>query len=305
MVPVGIFLLIRPNDNFPEERQKRARKALVLSGVILFALLVACPWLLPLRNTRINFFDVGQGDAAFIQQTNGTDLLIDAGPDRTILSRLGTSMPYFDRTIERVVLTHQHVDHVNGFFAVLEKYEIKEVWVSQNEKNNEALSDLLGEFSVKGAKVRVVSVGEGDQFGDVGISVLSPQQQNTQLDPNNSSVVLKISTGNLRLLFMGDAGKTIETKLLASNPKDLAADILKIGHHGSKSATSKEFLDAVTPRFAIISAGAKNQYGHPSPETLETIKKSGAKILRTDTCGSIKFDVIPNKSVIFHAQCKD
>jgi len=221
---------------------------------------------------RVYFFDVGQGDAILIQKA-GQQILIDGGPNKKILTKLGQAMPFWDKNIELVISTHPDHDHLAGLNYVLERYKI----------------GLILETSIlcqTKTCQKYQSFNEPRKIAEIG--------QQIKLSPNwlinilsvKKSIVAKMLYQDKSFLFTGDAGFGTEKELINNN-FNLQADILKVGHHGSKNATSQEFLQEVAPEIAIISVGRNNQYGHPSPEVLEKLKD--IKVLRTDLLGDIEF----------------
>lgn len=244
----------------------------------------------------LDVFDVGQGDGIYIQ-VSGNQILIDGGPDNSILSKLGKVMPFWDRSIDLLILTHPHLDHIGGALEVLKRYSIgmvMESGVSHSIPEYEEWHRLLQEKNVK------VITARGGQTLSLGpaasLDILTPFQSFIGEAPKNvhdSMVVSRLRYGSTAALFMGDAEKSLEYRLLyeSLNSKfySLNSDLLKVGHHGSKTSTSEDFLRAVSPKFAVISVGRKNRYGHPHQEVLDRLKEYGARVFRTDLDGDIRF----------------
>lgn len=244
------------------------------------------------QNLIIDFFDVGQGDAIFIEAPNNNQVLIDGGPNNAVLSKLGEVMPFWDRSINLLVLTHPHADHLDGLLEVLKRYDIEtvlEAGVNHTIPEYEEWHKLLKE---KNIKIVIAKSGERVYLsGQTYLDILTPMESYENESPKNihdSTVVSKLTHGSSTAIFMGDAERKTEYALLFSGA-DLKSDILKVGHHGSKTSTSEEFLKAVSPRFAIISAGRKNRYGHPHQDVLDRLATFRIKIFRTDQDGDIKF----------------
>lgn len=219
---------------------------------------------------RVYFFDVGQGDAILIQKNN-CQILIDGGPSKKILQKLGQAMPFWDRNIELIISTHPDRDHLTGLNYVLARYRVSLILET----------DMLCETKTC---LKWQSFDSPRKIAQIG--------QQIKLAPNwlinilsiKESIVAKMLYQDKSFVFTGDAGFGTEKELISQN-FNLKADILKIAHHGSKNATSQEFLEEVAPEIAVISNGKNNQYNHPSPETLERLKN--IKILRTDEVGDI------------------
>ena len=240
---------------------------------------------------KVYFFDVGQGDAIFIEAPNGNQVLIDGGPDNAVLQKLGETMPFYDKDIDVVVLTHSDADHVTGLIEVLDRYEVKNIIYS----NVIRVSSLYGAWQEAVAKEesniidpvagKIIDVGNG-----VSLLISNPSESlNGQArdKTNDDSVVLMLKYGETEILLTGDIEAKTERRIIL-NGADLDADILKVAHHGSKTSTIEEFLYEVSPQVAIIQVGAKNRYGHPTQEVLSRLENFGVKLYRTDVDGDIK-----------------
>ena len=238
------------------------------------------------RSSTIAFLDVGQGDSILIQKNN-FQILIDGGPDNTVLFEISKYMNPLDRRIEIVVLTHPHADHIKGLLYVIENYEIGEVWINRIDYDLQDYKYLLESDVV----IKDVKLGDGLRYEDLLLEVIYPFDSDEQeQDPNinNESIVLKVEIGDTSLLLMGDAEHEVENKLL---DKDLIAktDILKAGHHCSRTATSKSFIESSSPGFAICSLGENNKFGHPHDETLVNLQTYSVQHLTTSEQGNIVF----------------
>jgi competence protein ComEC len=248
--------------------------------------------------------DVGQGDSIFLVSPHGKTMLIDGGgafrgfPGRE--NHNGTDpgeeavSPYLwsrgFKKIDIVALTHAHQDHLGGLTAILENFKVGELWIGR-EVNSRALAQLEAAANRYGTVVKHETRGQTFEWDDVEGEFLWPEIPATELAPsakNNDSLVLRLKFGQRTLLFPGDAEKAAERTMLSENDEaDMQADVLKIGHHGSKNSTTPNFLAAVNPQIAIISSGEGNPYGHPSPETIARLETAGVRTLRTDTNGAI------------------
>ncbi len=280
------------------------KTALYITGVLLMLNIFAWKEAFLLVNSgelKIYFLNVGQGDSAFIQTPQLHQILIDGGPDSTILSKLQILMPVRDKTIDIVVLSHPEKDHLMGLLALLQIYKIDYVlWtgVVRDTAEYKEWVKLLEKAKQEGTKILIAKANLKIKAGQVAINTLYPFEylegeimKNTS---NDSGVVSKIVFGKDSLLFTGDITSRVEKELL-SKESDLASDVLKVAHHGSKYSTSDEFLEEVNPKIAVISVG-ENSYGHPTPETLQRLENFGIKVLRTDTEGDIEI-VSDGKSI--------
>jgi competence protein ComEC len=245
----------------------------------LIASAVALVWIAALSlgddRLRVSFLDVGQGDATFIVTPGGQQILVDGGPDGDRLVHLvGERMPFMDRTIELVVLTHAHSDHVNGLIELLRRYDVKHILERRTGFDSPQYDAWRRAVEEEGAEVTQASAGQVIAMGDgVFLSVVSPADKllaGTRSDVDNASVVVRLVYGDISFLLTGDVFGEGESALLDSGA-NIDSDVLKVGHHGSRSSSSGAFLEAVSPAIAIISAGEDNLFGHPHPETLEAL----------------------------------
>jgi competence protein ComEC len=252
-----------------------------LFALLLALILIPCSALAVLT---VTFFDVGQGDSALIQ-ADGKSMLIDAGPDECSDKLLSYLSDLGIKQIDILVGTHPHEDHIGGMDDVLAKYSVSDIWMPKAAAETQTFEDLLLTIQGKGLKIAAPAPGSVHALGNAKVTVLTPISQAYD-DLNNYSIVLRIDYGDKSFLFTGDSEALSEQELLNSG-SDLDADVLKVGHHGSNTATSQAFLDAVSPDWAVISCGKDNTYGHPHTETLTKLQAAGASILRTDLDGTI------------------
>lgn len=240
------------------------------------------------NNLKVYFFNVGQGDAAYIRTPDQQDILIDGGPDATILTKLGKVMPFFDRKIELIILSHPHADHLAGLIDVIDRYEIgKIIWTKVKCKTH-VCQRWQEEILQKNISQEKVKAGEAIDFGKISFNFFYPEQdfEGKEIkDLNDSTIVVQVVYQNNSFLFTGDIDKNIERKI--SENFFLQSDVLKIAHHGSRFSSSLGFLKAVSPQYAVISVG-KNTYGHPAIQTLQNLKNQKVEIFRTDRDGDIK-----------------
>ncbi len=230
---------------------------------------------------RVSFIDVGQGDSEFIELPNGETLLIDAGTNETgadvvsYISSLGYS------SIDYVVGTHPHEDHIGGLDDVINSFEIGSVYMPKVTADTRTFEDVLDAVAEKGLSINTAKAGVSIvDVEDLSVKMLAPvldEYDNT----NDYSAVIKVVYGDTSFLFTGDAEEYAESLITG----DVNADVLKVGHHGSSTSTGEAFLERVSPSYAVISCGLGNSYGHPHTETIE--KLGGIPVFRTDEMGTI------------------
>jgi len=236
-----------------------------------------------LDGLEIHFIDVGQGDAALIL-CNNEAILIDAGIDD-----IGTKLQAYlkkrgVKKLNALILTHPDADHIGSADVILTKFEIEQVFMPEYEKDTYTYRNLIDTLAYKGIEPIMPEIGSTYSVGEANYTILAPLT--TYEDANNSSIVLKLEHGNNSFLFTGDAAIESETDMIASGA-DLTADVLKVGHHGSKYSTSQEFVNAVSPTYALISCAEKNEYFHPHAAALNNLRTAGVKLYRTDEQGTI------------------
>jgi len=233
--------------------------------------------------------DVDQGDSLFIESPTGTQILIDAGPPRKILSQLSRVMSPFDRTIDGIIITNPDQDHIGGFADVLKNYKVDMVFESGTLNDSKTFQNLKTE--IKNKNIPDILAKKGMRLnigGGAVIDVLFPDRDVFDWSPNDGSIVAKLTYGNTSVMLTGDATTETEKIILAGNSKDiLSSTFLKVGHHGSRTSTGVSFVQAVAPTYALISDGKNNNYGHPHQDTLDTLASFGTKIFRTDLMGAI------------------
>jgi competence protein ComEC len=240
------------------------------------------------QELKVIFLNVGQGDSILISK--GTNqILIDGGPSgTTLLSEAGKYIPFWDRKIELIIETHPDQDHIQGLVDVFKHYQVKKVIKTENESQSQVFKTL--QDLIEKEKIEVINGTGGVSLklaGEIQGDIIYPSDIKTGKDTNENSVVLKLKTEKSSFLFTGDLPTSSEAEII-SKGIDINADYLKVAHHGSKYATSAEFLEKVKPKEAIISVG-KNSYGHPSQEALDRLKKENIPVLRTDEEGDIIF----------------
>lgn len=232
---------------------------------------------------EVHFIDVGQGDATLIK-CGEQSMLIDTADDSK-----GTAIQKYlqKQNVEKLdylILTHPDADHIGGAPVVVTKFEIDKVFMSNFEKDNKTYQKLIQALDNKRLKYETPEVGSQYTLGTAVITILAPNKKYD--NPNDASIALTIQNGNNKFLFTGDACEDAEKDIL-SNDFDVSADVYKVGHHGSKSSSSRDFIKAVNPTYAVISCAENNSYGHPHAETLNTLRVYGIKVYRTDEEGTI------------------
>lgn len=291
-------------ENWREKIEKAIFvSVLVALGVVAYA--YAHPAVIPFLGSsdfEMTVFDVGQGDSIFVQTSDGKQMLIDGGPDDTVLAKLGAVMPFWDHDIDVVVLTHPHADHVSGLVSVLRQYHVGEVWYTGVTYPVDAYLTFVDELRARGIVTKIISEPADIVFGTSMVSVLYPFSLfggGYIESPNNTSIVLKFTSGQHSVLTTGDIEVEAERELVASY-EDMQIDVLKVAHHGSKTSSTEEFLDATQPGFAIIPVG-ENDYGHPNYEVVRRLENNGARVLRTDQGGDVLIRIFNEGLCIFQS----
>lgn len=238
----------------------------------------------------VAFLDIGQGDSIFIEAPNGNQALVDGGPNKSVLRALAGVMPFYDHTIDAVVATHPDQDHVSGLVDVLNRFSVAAVFepgVNASTSVYQVLEKTIAEKKIPRILARRgmrIVLDEG-----VSLNILFPDRDVSNTETNTASIVAQLHYGSTNVLLTGDSPQAIEKYLVSLDGAALRSDILKPGHHGSKTSSSLEFVSAVAPRYAVISAGKNNKYGHPHRETLDTLKQFGISVFRTDMSGTVIF----------------
>jgi competence protein ComEC len=229
---------------------------------------------------RVSFLDVGQGDATLIESPSGTQVLIDGGKGGSVLRELGRTLGFFDRDIDMIVATHPDMDHIGGLIDVLTRYHVGTILMTENESGTPAFESFRRLVEEEGADIlyarrgQVFELGEGER-GAVTLTILFPDHDPTDFESNTSSIVARLTYGESEFMLTGDSPREIEEYLAHLDGISLKSDVLKLGHHGSRTSTSPVFLEWVGPSYAIISAGKDNSYGHPHPEVMELLAGFG------------------------------
>jgi len=269
------------------------KNIIFITLILLFVLIVFfCQnYFVKNQKPKIVYFNVGQGDSAMIDTGNNIQILIDGGEGNIILEKLGKHMPLLDREIELVIMTHPDKDHMGGLIEVLKYYQVELILETGIICETAICKEWDKLIEEKNIPVKYAEFGQRIVVDDIEINILYPFEslQNRKVkNDNESSIILKVNLENELYLFTGDAGFEVENELIDKSIY-LKTDILKISHHGSKNATSNEFLRLVNPKKAVISVG-KNSYGHPTNELLNRLKNMNIDFFRTDEVGDLIFN---------------
>lgn len=233
---------------------------------------------------KIHFIDVGQADSILIVQGNNS-MLIDAGnnPDseliKNYISKQGITK------LDYIVGTHPHEDHIGGLDYIINSFEIGKIYMPKATSGTVTFEDVVTAIKSKGMVATVPKILETFKVGQATATILGPNNSSYK-DTNNFSVVIRVTFGNNSFMFNGDAEDVSENEILRGS-YNVSSDLLKVGHHGSDSSTTQKFLDEVNPKYAIISAGKNNIYGHPAKSTMEKLRDKGTEVYRTDENGTI------------------
>jgi competence protein ComEC len=238
----------------------------------------------------VSFLDVGQGDAILIETPDGYEMLVDGGPNAAVLRELSKTRSFFDRTINVVVTTHPDLDHIGGLVDVLKRYKVKTILRTENENDKSAATAFEAAAQKEGAEEILADAGQVLTLGaSTTIQIFSPAGDERQWESNTSSIVLRVVYGNTSFMLTGDAPQEIEDYLVETYGTQLDSDVLKLGHHGSKTSTSDGWLDTVTPQYAVVSAGIDNRYGHPHQDVMQRVFKRNIQTSHTGTDSTVTF----------------
>ncbi len=251
---------------------------------------------------EVHFIDVGQGDAALVKCGDAA-MLIDAGENDK-----GTLVQNYIRkqgvkSLDYLIVTHPHSDHCGGADVIVTKYDIDTIIMPNYAADTASYRDVIQALDGKNYRVTEPVAGDVYKLGDAEFTIVAPNSGDYGDNVNNYSVGILLEHGGNKFLFTGDAEEEAEEDI-AANGIDISADVLKIGHHGSRTSSSKEFMDAVSPEYAVISCGEDNEYGHPHAATLNTLRSMGVKVFRTDEQGSL-IAVSDGKKITWNAAPSD
>lgn len=264
----------------------------ITAGVTIWLLAWAIAGL-PDGRMHVWFLDIGQGDAILMRLPVGEWVLVDGGPDGKVLDLMGRIMPFYERKLELVINSHPHADHLNGLVEVLARYDVENLWITGVKYNYAGYQKMLEEAADGETKIIYTSAKDG-RIGKVGFDLIYPQrslQGEGMENVNNSSIVFRLIYAGHRIFFSGDLEEQKEADLVLVQGLNLQADILKAGHHGSKTSNTEEFVRRIGPDYAVISCGVDNKFKHPFPGTLERFGRLGMTVYRTDLDGTVEVEV--------------
>jgi len=294
---------------------RKLYKPLLILGIILTFSTLPVFWLAysATQDLEVDFLDVGQGDAILIKTPANQNILIDGGPDSAVIKRLSENLPWWDKTIDLMILTHPHDDHVNGLNDVIRRYNVKKILYTGVIHSSPGFLTWLELIRDRQIPLVIIDRPQKIILGEeCYLDFLYPMESvlGKNVDNlNNSSIVAKLVYGQTSFLLMGDAEVEVEKELLnlAPGPSplegeggtirqlaesrgevNLQANVLKVGHHGSDTSSSQEFLEAIKPEITIIQVGADNDFGHPNLRILKRLERLGIKTFRTDLDGTIR-----------------
>lgn len=243
----------------------------------------------------VAFLDVGQGDAVFIESPSGKQMLIDGGPDKRVIQQLSYVMPFFDKSIDVILNTHPDKDHIGGLPEVLRRYAVSYVLDPGAESDSGTYgyyAQLVAQEVQNGGKYIEARRGQIINFQDGAyVRILFPDRNMDGVtNDNNASVIVQVVYGDTEVMLTGDAPQSVEKYLVTLDGTTLESDILKAGHHGSRTSSALEFVRTVSPQWAIISAGKNNSYNHPHKEVVGLFASSSIQALGTYDFGTIIFE---------------
>jgi len=238
---------------------------------------------------KIVFFDVGQGDAILIKIPGGYKILVDAGSGKNIINKINKELPFYDKKIDLIIPTHPDSDHIGGFLNLIDNISINSAIIGGNFSQTQSYRTLLEKLKQNKIKILKALIGGEIKIGDKAkLEIINPTQDisfKNQPDENNYATSFILTYQQRKFLFTSDIEKKAEKELIEKIKDKLNIDVLKVAHHGSKTSSSKEFINITSPGISIIQVGKNNQYGHPHLQTLENLKPS--LIFRNDEKGDI------------------
>ena len=240
----------------------------------------------------VAFLDIGQGDAVYIEAPNGTQLLYDAGPPTGAgLAELSRLMPFYDRSIDVTVLSHPDMDHIGGYADIFRRYHVDVILESGASSTNGVFDTIEQEVKTKNIPRIVARRGMRIDMGDgVSADILYPDIDTTNMETNSASIVMRLSYGSTSFLFSGDVPQLEEEYIAYLDGAALRSDVLKLGHHGSRTSSSEMWIHAIAPQVAVASVGKNNRYGHPHKEVVDLLSRLGIPLLLTSSEGTIIFE---------------
>lgn len=250
---------------------------------------------------KIHYINVGQGDSILIQQGE-QNMLIDAGTNASTETLVAYLKAQNIKKLDYLILTHPHEDHIGGADAVINTFSIGTVYMPKVTQTTKTYKDVVNAMNSKSLKATQPKVGTNFNLGDASCMILGPIDTDSE-NMNTYSIVMKLTFGNNKFLFTGDAEVSNEKDMIKKG-LDLSADVLKLGHHGSSTSTSQEFLDKVNPSYAVVSCGIQNDYGHPHKEVMASLQSKKVVVYRTDQSGTIVC-TSDGKTISFNSKAGD
>lgn len=271
----------------------RAHLRWYVLGSLVFVSVVL--WSIAVHENRndimiVSFLNVGQGNSVFIESPTGTQVIVDGGPNNNLMKEISAVLPWYDRNVDMLIISNTDQDHFDGFIPFLRKFSTNVVLEPGTTNTNEPYKILENEIANKkipkiiARRGQIINIG-----GGAYLEILFPDRDVSGLATNNGSIITRLVYGDTSVLLQGDAPQVMEDYLVSLGAEKLKSTILLVGHHGSKTSTGENYVKAVSPKWAIISASSDNTYGHPNQETLDTLNKYKTIILATCTMGRITF----------------
>ena len=269
---------------------ERLKFAVIGIFVLFGGVLLTLPTTHPSPYFSIHFLDVGQGDAILLQTPDGYEVLIDGGKSSAVLQQLAAELSWGDRSLDVVIATHPDTDHIGGLVDVLERYQVDMLVETQAEGDSPAFTMFTTVAAAENAVRQYAQAGQVIQVGaSTTIEVLSPGSETTNWASNTASIVVRVVYGDTAFMLTGDAPTGVEDYLVAAHGAGLQSNVLKLGHHGSKTSTSELFLDTVQPQYAVVSAGIDNSYGHPDQSVMQRVFARDIQTAHTGIDGTVTF----------------
>jgi len=282
---------------------RRSSRVLGLAILVLCAIVLGI-WSAALREDRhglltVSFLNIGQGDAIFIDAPSGRQALIDGGKGSSVVRELGKVMSWYDRSIDVVVGTHPDADHIGGLPDVLARYDVLTIIRSSVEDGGADQTAFLRAIDAeKSARALIAERGQIIDLGEGAyLEILFPDRPLPSVETNTGSIVARLVYGDTAFMLTGDAPQAIEEYLVSLDGSNLKSDVLKAGHHGSRTSSALPFVGYVAPSYAVFSRGCDNSYGHPHKEVVELFARFGIPTLDTCANGRVTF-VSDGKTVV-------
>ena len=266
-------------------------KRFVLSLIFLILVLALAAEILvsePEDHLKVSFLDVGQGDSILIQAENGSNILIDGGPDKRVMKRLSEQLDFGERNLDAVILTHPHYDHFFGLNSVIKRFEVGKLFLPPTEEDSPAFKNFLQRVAIEEVPmIQVTAPLKINVSSACDLEFLHPRiEDDSYSNLNDISIVNKLECDTSSFLFTGDIEEEAEKDVL-SRDIDLESDVLKVAHHGSNTSSDPEFLKQVSPDLAVIQVGENNSFGHPSLRTIRNLERLDSLVLRNDKHGTV------------------